>query len=116
MKFYLFPKYMEEAHKSGWIVRMLKALGVLQVLGYILLGVTVGGPVTANVLVQARIMSHEAANASATLLGLAVGILAGLISSLVFFAAAQALDDLHALRVQTEAYVAFETDEIKMGR
>lgn len=116
MKFYLFPKYMEEAAKSGWIVKMLKALGVIQVISYILLGATVGGPVIANVLVQAGILSHEAANASATLIGLAVGILAGLISSLVFFAAAQVLDDLHALRVQTEAYVAFETDEIKMGR
>lgn len=116
MKFYLFPKYMEEAAKSGWIVRTLKALGVLQLLGNILLGITVGGPVLANVLAQAGIMSRQAANASATLIGLAVGILAGLISSLVFFAAAQALDDLHALRVQTEAYVAFETEEIKMGR
>lgn len=116
MKFYLFPKYMEEAAKSGWIVKMLKTLGVLQVLGYILLGATVGGPVIANALTQAGIMSRNAASASATLIGLAVGILAGLVSSLVFFAAAQALDDLHALRVQTEAYVAFETDEIKMGR
>ena len=116
MKFYLFPKYMEEAAKSGWIVRTLKALGVLQLLGNILLGATVGGPVLANVLAQAGVMSRQAANASATLIGLAVGIFAGLISSLAFFAAAQALDDLHALRVQTEAYVAFETDEIKMGR
>lgn len=116
MKFYLFPKYMEEAAKSGWIVRTLKALGVLQLLGNILLGATVGGPVIANALTQAGIMSRNAASASATLIGLAVGILAGLISSLVFFPAAQALDDLHALRVQTEAYVAFETDEIKMGR
>jgi len=61
-------------------------------------------------------MSRQAANASATLIGLGVGILVGLVSSLAFFAAAQALDDLHALRIQTEAYVAFETDEIKMGR
>ena len=97
-------------------MRTLKALGVLQVLAYILLGATVGGPVIANALVQARIMSQDAASASAMLLGLAVGILAGLVSSLVFFAAAQALDDLHALRIQTEAFVAFETDEIKMGR
>ena len=29
MKFYLFPKYMEEAAKSGWIVKMLKTLGVI---------------------------------------------------------------------------------------
>lgn len=116
MKFYLFPKYMEEAAKPGWIVRMLKALGVIQVLAYILIGATIGGPVIANALTQAGVMSREAANASATLIGIAVGIFAGLISSLVFFAAAQALDDLHALRVQTEAYVAFETNEIKMGR
>lgn len=116
MKFYLFPKYMEEASKSGWIVRMLKALGVIQVVAGIGVGVTLGGPMLAQALVQARIMSQDAAAASAMLLGLAIGILAGLVSGLVFFAAAQALDDLHALRVQTEAYVAFETDEIKMGR
>lgn len=116
MKFYLFPKYMEEAAKPGWIVRMLKALGVIQVLAYVLIGTTFGGPVIANALIQAGVMSREAASVSATLIGLAVGIFAGLVSGLVFFAAAQALDDLHALRVQTEAYVAFETDEIKMGR
>ena len=116
MKFYLFPKYMEEASKSGWIVKMLKALGVIQVIAGIGVGVTLGGPMLAQALVQARIMSQDAAAASAMLLGLAIGILAGLVSGLVFFAAAQALDDLHALRVQTEAYVAFETDEIKMGR
>jgi len=116
MKFYLFPKYMEEASKSGWIVRMLKALGVIQVVAGIGVGVTLGGPMLAQALVQARIMSQDAAAASAMLLGLGIGILAGLVSGLVFFAAAQALDDLHALRIQTEAYVAFETDEIKMGR
>lgn len=116
MKFYLFPKYMEEASKSGWIVRMLKALGVIQVIAGIGVGVTLGGPMLSQALVQARIMSQDAAAASAMLLGLGIGILAGLVSGLVFFAAAQALDDLHALRVQTEAYVAFETDEIKMGR
>ena len=116
MKFYLFPKYMEEAAKSGWIVKMLKALGVIQVVAGIGVGVTLGGPLLAQALVQARIMSQEVAAASAMLLGLGIGILVGLVSGLVFFAAAQALDDLHALRVQTEAYVAFETDEIKMGR
>lgn len=116
MKFYLFPKYMEEAAKSGWIVKMFKALGVIQVAAGIGVGVTLGGPLLAQALVQARIMSQEAAAASAMLLGLGIGIIVGLVSGLVFFAAAQALDDLHALRVQTEAYVAFETDEIKMGR
>lgn len=115
MKFYLYPKYMEEASKSGWIVRMLKALGVINVVLCILFGWVFGGNMATAMLVQAR-MDRATADMVGPLLGFAGGIFAGLISSLVFFAAAQALDDLHALRVQTEAYVAFETDEIKMGR
>ena len=116
MKLYIYPKHMEEAAKPGWIVRMLRALGVIQVIADIILGATVGGPVIAGALTQAGVMAPDAASASALLLGLAFGIFAGLITSLAFFAAAQAVDDLHALRVQTEAAVAFETDEIKLGR
>lgn len=116
MKLYIYPKHMEEAAKPGWIVRTLRALGVIQVIAVIGVGVTLGGPLLAQVLVQAGVMAPDAASASALLLGLAFGIFAGLIISLAFFAAAQALDDLHALRVQTEAAVAFETDEIKLGR
>lgn len=115
MKFYLFPKYMEEAAKSGWIVRMLKALGVINVVLCILFGWLFGGNMATALLIQSR-MDQQTAAMVGPLLGFAGGILAGLVSGLVFFAAAQALDDLHALRVQTEAYVAFETDEIKMGR
>jgi drug/metabolite transporter (DMT)-like permease len=116
MKYYIFPKYMEEAAKTGWIVRMLRVLGVLQVAGCVILGATVCRPFVALWLFQLGLMSRDAASASAMLIGLALGILVGLVSSLIYFAAAQALDDLHALRVQTEAFAAFETDEIKMGR
>lgn len=116
MKMYIYPKYMEEAAKTGWIVKMLYFLGVAQVVGCIILGVIIGGPVLANQLTQAGIMSRDAASASATLLGLATGIIAGLLSGLVYFALGQVIDDLHAIRLQTGAYAAFETDEIKMGR
>ena len=78
MKLYIFPKYMEEAAKPGWIVRWLQAVGIIQVLGCIILGATVGGPLIANALTQAGVMSQEAASASALLIGLAAGILVGL--------------------------------------
>lgn len=116
MKFYLFPKYMEEAAHSGWIVRMLRALGVIQVLSCILVGWVFGGPMLTRVLSANGLMDSSAASVAGPLLAMAFGIFSGLVSSLMIFAAAQALDDLHALRVQTEAYVAFQTDEIKMGR
>ena len=116
MKMYIYPKYLEEAAKTGWIVKFLRFLGVVQVVGCILLGVTVGGPFLALGLSQAGIMSQDAASASAMLLGLAAGIIVGLFSGLVYFALAQVIDDLHAIRLQTGAYVAFETDSIQMGR
>ena len=116
MKMYIYPKYMEEAAKTGWIVKLLRFLGVVQIGGCILLGVVVGGAAMSNGLVQLGIMSREAASASATLIGLAVGIIVGLFSSLVYFGLAQALDDLHAIRLQTGAYAAFETDNIQLGK
>lgn len=116
MKFYIYPKYIEEAVKSGWIVKFLRFIGVIQILGCIALGVTVGGRIIAAALAQAGIMSYSAAETSATLFGLAAGIITGLFVSLTAFALAQVVDDLHALRIQTSAYAAFETDEIKLGR
>ena len=64
------PKYMEQAAKSGWIVKFLRLVGVLQVSGSIILGATVGGPFIALWLSQMGIMSQEAAGASAILLAL----------------------------------------------
>lgn len=112
MTTYIQPRNQSEADRPGWIAKFLRFLGVVQVVGCILLGVTVGGPFLALGLSQAGIMTQDAASASATLIGLAVGIIVGLFSSLVYFGLAQVIDDLHAIRIQTSAYTAFESDSI----
>ena len=116
MNMLIYPKHMEETLKSGWIVKFLRVVGVLQVIGFIVLGVTLGGPYISLILSQAGIMSPDTAGIPALLIGLAAGIIAGLWSSLALFALAQAIDDLHALRIQTSAYVAFESDNVRLGK
>ena len=116
MNMFIYPKYLEEASKSGWIVRTLRAFGVLQVIVSILIGATVGGQFLGVWLAQLGLMDYSAASASATLIGIAVGIVAGLWSSLPWFALAQVIDDLHAIRLQTGAYVAFESDNVHLGK
>ena len=113
---YIYPKYLEETSKSNWIVRMLKAIGVLQVIGCAIAGAFIGGPYISLLLLSGNLMDSDAAAIAGPLLGLAVGIFAGLWTSLAVFALAQVIDDLHALRIQTEAFVAFETDEPLLGR
>lgn len=116
MNMLIYPKHMEETLKSGWIVKFLRGVGVLQVIGCIVLGVLVGGPYVAVMLTQTGVMSSEAAGIPALLIGAAVGIIAGLWTSLAFFALAQVIDDLHAMRIQTGAYVAIESDDVRLGK
>ena len=116
MNWVIFPKYAEETAKTTWVVKMLKALGVIQLLGCVAIGFFVGGPYISMVLVAGRIMSEDTAMVSGPLIGIAVGIIAGLWASLAAFALAQVIDDIHATRLQTAAYVAFQSDSVKLGR
>ena len=116
MNMNIYPKYIEDAARSGWIVKCLTCIGVLQIAGCAILGVLFGGPFLALWLSQIGIMSQEAASASATFIGLGVGIIVGIWSSLAVFALAQVIDDLHALRLHTAAYVAFESDDVHLGK
>lgn len=116
MNWMIYPKYAEETTKSTWVVKMLKALGVIQILGCIAAGWLIGGPYIALVLAAGGIMDQDAAAIAGPLLGLAVGIFAGLWVSLTAFALAQVIDDIHATRLQTGAYIAFQSDSVKLGR
>ena len=70
MNMFVYPKYLEDTAKTGWIVKFLRILGVLQVSDCVIAGATLGRPFVAATLVQAGIMSMDAANASAMLIGL----------------------------------------------
>ena len=115
MNLYIYPRNHEEAVKSGWIVKFLYFLGVMQVVLGVILGVALGGPFIATWLVTMDIMTESAASIAAVFLGVAVGLLAGLFSGLVFFALSQVIDDLHAIRVHTAGYVAVDADSIRPG-
>ena len=116
MNWVIFPKYAEETTKTTWVVKMLKALGVTQLVGWIAFGWVIGGPYISRALVVCQIMSQDAAQLSGPLIGLAIGIFSGLWASLAAFALAQVIDDIHATRLQTGAYVAFQSDSVKLGR
>ena len=116
MNMYIYPKYMEDAAKSGWIVKFLKVIGVIQVVGCIAAGLFLGSPFVMLWLEQARVMDSDAATLAAPLISLALSIFIGLFASLTTFALAQVIDDLHALRVQTSAFVAFESDNVHLGK
>ena len=113
---YIYPKYMEEAAKSNWIVKFIRFLGVIQVIWCVALGALFCGAPLAALLIEADIMVQEAAAASAMLIGGIVGFVVGLFVGLAFFALAQVVDDLHAIRVQTSAFVAFESDNVHLGK
>ena len=111
----IIPKYQQQAQKSGWIVKFFFILGLLQVIICIVLGVTVAPPFISELMFQMGFYTPDL-RASSILIGLAVGIIVGLFSGLVFFALSQVIDDLHAIRVQTSGYVSTESDGFIQGK
>lgn len=116
MNWVIFPKYAEETAKKSWIIRTLEIYGVLTVIGAALSGFFVAGPVIAAWLMKTVSTDYNTASLGGRILGLIGGIFSGLWVSLPAFALAMVIDDIHATRLQTEAYVAFQSDSVKLGR
>lgn len=115
MKMVIYTKNEDLAAKPGWIVRTLYLLGMVHVVICAALGIIFARPFVALWLYQSGVLSQELASTLGYFIGLGLGILAGMISGLVFFALSQALEDLHALRAIVSAYVAVEVDGPKKG-
>jgi len=116
MNWVIFPKYAEETAKKSWIIRTLEIYGVLTVIGAALSGFFVAGPVIAAWLMKTVSTDYNTASLGGRILGLIGGIFSGLWVSLPAFALAMVIDDIHATRLQTGAYVAFQSDSVKLGR
>ncbi len=116
MNWVIFPKYAEETSKKSWIIRTLEIYGVLTVIGAALSGFFVAGPVIAAWLMKTVSTDYNTASLGGRILGLIGGIFSGLWVSLPAFALAMVIDDIHATRLQTGAYVAFQSDSVKLGR
>ena len=116
MNWVIFPKYAEETSKKSWIIRTLEIYGVLTVIGAALSGFFVAGPVISAWLMKTVSTDYNTASLGGRILGLIGGIFSGLWVSLPAFALAMVIDDIHATRLQTGAYVAFQSDSVKLGR
>lgn len=116
MNWVLFPKYAEEVSKKSWIIRTLEIYGVLTVIIAALSGFFVGGPFIAAWLMKVISTDYNSASLFGRIFGLIGGIFSGLWLSLPAFALAMVIDDIHATRLQTGAYVAFQSDSVKLGR
>ena len=117
MNWVIFPKYAEETSKKSWIIRTLEIYGVLTVIGAILSGTFIGGPYIGawfrSIFPQ---WPAETARDVGIILGFIGGFFSGLWLSLPAFALAMVIDDIHATRLQTGGYVAFQSDSVKLGR
>ena len=117
MNWVIFPKYAEETSKKSWIIRTLEIYGVLTVIGAILSGTFIGGP---YIGIWFRSIFRQYTVETARTVGMIIGFISGFFSglwlSLPAFALAMVIDDIHATRLQTGAYVAFQSDEVKLGR
>ena len=116
MNWVIFPKYAEETSKKSWIIRTLEIYGVLTVIGAALSGLFVAGPVIAAWLMKTVSTDYNTASLGGRILGIIGGFFSGLWLSLPAFALAMVIDDIHATRLQTGAYVAFQSDSVKLGR
>lgn len=116
MNWVIFPKYAEETSKKSWIIRTLEIYGVLTVIGAVLSGFFFAGPVIAAWLMKTVSTDYNTASLGGRILGIIGGFFSGLWLSLPAFALAMVIDDIHATRLQTGAYVAFQSDSVKLGR
>lgn len=116
MNWVIFPKYAEETAKKSWIIRTLEIYGVFTVIGAVLSGFFVAGPVIAAWLMKTVSTDFNTASLGGRILGIIGGFFSGLWLSLPAFALAMVIDDIHATRLQTGAYVAFQSDSVKLGR
>lgn len=109
---YIYPRNQEKASKSHWTVKLLRAFGVLQIISFTILGFLYSGSVS---LFSDRGIDLSSGLGSASflvpLLGTLIGLIVGIITSVGTFAVALVVDDIHVLRVHSEALLAFEEEE-----
>ena len=110
----LFALYAEETKRRHWVVRWLRYMGYFIVIGSIISAVAFSGNTLTPIFQQ---MFHDQSNWIAILvlvLGALFGFVGGLGLSLPLWGMALMIDDIHAIRLQTAAYVTNESEYHEM--
>lgn len=97
-----------EESQQHWIVRLLRLFGYIVVFGATLSGlvwgITVVGPL------HGTMYNHELTRILGYILGIAIGVIvgfcAGILGSLVLWCLALLIDDIHAIRINTDRLIS----------
>lgn len=92
------PFDREKAEKRYWAVTVIRAFGILQILGVTALSYFYLRPVLQVTLEQAFRMSHDNTVLLASVLALAMGVFTGIVTSAMIYAVATFFDDVHAIK------------------
>lgn len=103
----IFPLHSYEPKDRPWVIRLLRYMGYLIVFLSAVLGFTMLPRVIAAYL-AINIYSAGDLYPLAEILGGILGLLGGFIISVPYWGLAMLLDDIHAIRVQSSAYVTMD--------
>lgn len=98
--------YYTEAKRRHWIVRWLRYMGFLIVLAATLAAILYGGNLVTPLVQQMLRTDSNGVAVLVLVLSAILGLAAGLVISLPWWGLSMLLDDLHAIRLQTAAYVS----------
>lgn len=115
MGYNVYPKYLENAAKTHWTVKVLYAFGVIQIVLSTVLGILFARPICYAIMSTAGI-SMSAIDGLVLLLGALIGLLGGIIISVGTWAAALVIDDIHTMRIHSQAYIVVETNNPHLGK
>ena len=116
MNLNIYPKNAEKVLKPNWIIRTLNVTGALNVVLCVIAALIFGAPFVTAWLYTLRWMWPEYAQILGIILSGALGYFIGMMIGLPYFALAMALDDIHATRIYSSAYLAFEVDDAHLGK
>lgn len=92
------PMRPEQAEKRYWAVTIIRAYGILQILGVSVISYIFLRPSLRMTLMGVFNMSYDASLVFAVILSIVLGLFCGFVASAIIFALATALDDLHTIR------------------
>ena len=92
------PRTPENAEKRHWTVSVIRAFGIIQVIGTIALSYFYLHPSIQMLLATSFNMSYDGSLLLSTVLSIIVGVLAGFIGSAMTFALATFLEDVHTIK------------------
>lgn len=107
----IIPINSYERKDRPWVIRMLRYMGYLMVVLIVLFGISASGTYLTPIVQNMMGNDSNAVAIVVLILGAVGSFAAGLLVSLPLWGLAMLLDDIHAIRIQTAAYLAYDANK-----